>query len=518
MFNRHAALGLLSFVSALALLGVLSRPVQATEDFGIATDKKLTKALTDLADTCFACGDKAKEKGLYTNARSFFDHALRYDPDHKNTRKVMGFKKKKNEWVLDEDMIPLKDIVKEEKRREIEDKLVIETREIRTKAADGLFKFVTDTNLAAEQRLLALYHTLLICPEHREAQKAARCSPATMWFSHKLDDDQLIQLEKRVAAAPAPERITVTTEYEKTCGWQMGKRKSPFFVFHCDMGDVSDAWAETLTRYAEASRSHAIELMGLEAGTPPKEDANRLHYTVLNTRDRFGTFVEKCSGIDDAAQRAEIAKVSGGTPTYKPYGSVWLYLSLENDFGLRDGVAHDVALKEVFRCTGDGAYWLAQGMGYLNSTHMNGSTSAKFYGVKSSSVIDTGGKESMPGLGECAAGWRMKTLIALAANKCLKPSDLIRLRVNDYNEDHMALAFCLSDYLASEHKDKMKTFYEGAFKERMARAKDKKAGETPQEVLTRLLAALGMDETALMNSFKAWAVSNYAKLPTGSDG
>ncbi|MCZ7605815.1 MAG: hypothetical protein M5U25_06980 [Planctomycetota bacterium] len=93
-------------VMAAVMLLLATPSTRADGNFGITPDKKLAKALADLADTCFECGDIAKQKGLYTYARSFFSHALEYDTDHKKTRKVMGFERKKGAWVLEEDMIP----------------------------------------------------------------------------------------------------------------------------------------------------------------------------------------------------------------------------------------------------------------------------------------------------------------------------------------------------------------------------------------------------------------------------
>lgn len=513
MFTRTAARGLLAAFLSLACLVALSRPAVALDDFGIAADKKLQKALTDLADTCYECGLKAKDKGLYTNARSFFDHALRYDVDHAKTRKVMGFKKKKNEWVLEDDMIPLKDIVNESKRADIETKLITETRDLRTKAADNLFKFVADAALAPEARLLALFHVLRICPEHREAQKVARANPDTIWFKHALDSEAEALRIKRVGAIPDPEMVPEVSQYEKGCGYQMSKRRTAWFVLHLDLGDKSEAWAPELAKFCEASRTHALELMGITATAGPKEDGQKLHFTVIGTRERFATFVEKCSGIDDPSHRAEVSKVSGGTPVYKPYGSVWLYADADNDYTLRDAMAHDIAGKEVSLRVGDGSFWLERGFGYVNSVHMNGSTRAKFYGVKQSGIIDTGGRESFPGLGECAAGWRMKAAIQVAGNKAPKPSDLARTRINDFNEDTMAMSFAYADYLVNQHGDKLKSFFDGAYKERMARNKEKKPGETGQEIVSRLYTELGMDEAAFMNSFRAWAITNYVKLP-----
>jgi len=513
MSTLCAAVRLLSCVLALLLIGAFARPASALDDFGITPDKKLAKAFEDMADVCYQCGEKAKDKGLYTNARSYFDHALRYDTDHAKTRKVMGFKKKKNAWVLEDDMIPLKDIVNESKRGEIEQKLAAETLDIRTKAADTLFKFVADTGLPAESRLLALFHVLRLCPEHRDGQKCARANADRRLFKHALDDENETLREKRINEIAEPEKIPEVSGYEKACGYSMSKRRSAWFVMHCDLGEVSESWVTPLTRFAEASRNHQLELMGLTSPTPPKEDPNRLHYTVIATRERFAAFIDKCSGLTDASERSEIAKVSSGAQVFKPYGSVWLFPNTTDDFGLRDAIAHDVAIKDVFRCTGDAGYWLAHGFGYLNSVHMNGSATSTFYGTRASGVINTGGKESLPGLGACAAGWRLQVVTSLAGNKALKPSDLARLRVNDYTEEHMAAAFCIADFMSSQHKDKLKAFFEGALKERMQRIKDKGTPETAQEIITRMFSEFGMDETAFMNEFKTWAVTNYVKLP-----
>ena len=64
-------------IAALLLLAALQAPAVALDDYGIKAEKKMAKVLADCADACYECGDKAKEKGLYRLARSYFDHALR---------------------------------------------------------------------------------------------------------------------------------------------------------------------------------------------------------------------------------------------------------------------------------------------------------------------------------------------------------------------------------------------------------------------------------------------------------
>ena len=63
-------------VAIALLLLAAPRPAVADENFGVTPEKKLAKALENLADTCFECGDAAKGKGLYTYARSYFSHGL----------------------------------------------------------------------------------------------------------------------------------------------------------------------------------------------------------------------------------------------------------------------------------------------------------------------------------------------------------------------------------------------------------------------------------------------------------
>lgn len=500
---------------ALALALILSAATAAQDTHGITPDKRVAKALADLADTCFECGEKAREAGLNTTARSFYSHALGYNTDHRQTRRVMGFKKQRDGWVLEKDLVPKADTVPEAKRADAEQRLADATLPARRKAADLLFKFVADTKLESAQRLLALHNLLLICPEHRGGLAAARATPARMWFKHDLDADSESQRDARLEAAPQPEKLDAQSTYESATGFSMAKRRTPWFIVHLDLGETGPVWADGLARLAEASRTHVLGLMGAKSPAPPKEDAHRLHFTVLGTRERFAAFVEKCSGIEDPRHRAEVSKASDGTTTYSPYGAVWLYPDVSNDWGLRDAIAHDVAIKEVFRCTGDGAYWLAQGMGYLASTHMNSSTAARFYGVKASSAIESGGKDAMPGLGNSPAGWRLHAALMAAGGRVITPGKLAALRVSDFRAEHMAMAFCWADFLAARRADQMKKFYDSAQAERAARLRDKRAGETPEELVSRLYTALETDEAALTVAFSTWVLEEYVRLPQG---
>ena len=507
----------LAISMAAALVVVLlatPREAGAIEKFDIDPEKKLAKKLEDTADACFECGDVAKGKGLYRHARSFFSHALEFDEDHKKTRKVMGFKRKRGKWILEEDMVPASDKINESKRQELEEKLRVETLELRKEAAEELWDFVTDDELEMNQRMLALYHVIRLYPEGREGQKAAKSSADVMWYKHQLDDEADTNRIKWIQRAPTGEVIEESTPYEQTSGLAMTKRKTDWIVLHTDLADKSAEWCENLIQYTEASRDHVFEILGVDKPKAPDKDELRLHYTVMKERERFSRFVDKCSGITDTAHRKEVASVSYGTPVYNPYGAVWLYPNLANDYGVRDGIAHDVASKEIFRLTGpEGAYWLARGLGYINSTHMNGSTSSIFYGVKTSGVLDTGGVEALPGFGNSSSGWRVQFGMELAGGTELKLSHLVKLRVGDYSQREMAHAFCYTDYLLNNHKDKLNEFLQGCYKERARRYNEKEDPETAAEILQRLWEALVLTEEQFMQGVRDWALANYFELP-----
>lgn len=500
-------------IAALLLLAAVQAPAVALDDYGIKADKKLTKALEDCADACYECGDKAKEKGLYRLARSYFDHALRYDPEHKNTRKTLGYKKKKGEWVLEDDLILLTDKINESKRAELEAKLWAETAPIRTKASAALLAFVNDTKLDPALRLLALYHVARLDPENRDCQRATRSTADRMWYKHAVDDDHDINRDKRIARATTGTKLAEESEYRKLSGIPFDSWRADWVVIHLDIGEQAATWGPALTQYAEASRSHALEMLGLENGTAPAKDEHKLHYTVLRERERFGRFIETCSGIEEASRRKEIAQVGGGTPVERPYGACWLYPNLDNDYGIRDGMAHDLAQKQITIHTGDGAFWLAFGAGYLNSTHMNGSTSSRFYAVKSSQIIDTGGVEALPGFGESPAGWRLRVVMEITGGKRTKLRELAYSRPADYDNRAMAHAYCYTDYLINMHREKLAVFLKASYEERMKRIKAKEAGETPGAILDRLFATLELDEANFQAEFEKWCLTNYIKLP-----
>lgn len=501
-----------ALVIAVALLAQ-PREAAALDDFEIKPENKLAAAITKLADICFECADNAKGKGLYTYTRSFFNHALMYDPDHRKTRTAMGFLKKRGEWVLDEDLVPQSDKLNEARRDELTQKIYADTLAKRAKAVEPLWKFVEDKNLPMEHRLLALFHVIRINPEHRGAQKAAKSSPDRMWFKHQLDDVADTNRNVWIQRASAGEAVSDKTPYEEKSGIPMEKRRSDWIVFHADIGPEGKVWAEKLTQFGEASRNHVFELIGAESPAAPDKDEQRLHFTVLSERERFARFVESCSGITDASHRKEVATASGGSPVYNPYGSVWLYPRLENDYGLRDGIAHDIAAKEIFRYTGQGAYWLARGFGYFNSTHMNGSATATFFGVRTTVVVDSGGREALPGFGNCSAGWRLNAGLEVAGGAALTPGDLIKLGVNDYTPREMAQAYAYTDFLVNARKEKFKEFLESAYKERTRRHNAKEAAMTAAETLELMYTTLELTEAEFMAAFREWALASYFALP-----
>jgi len=234
---------------------------------------------------------------------------------------------------------------------------------------------------------------------------------------------------------------------------------------------------------------------------------------VFSDRERFAKFVDKCSGIPDASERKVRGEQSGGTPVYNPYGAVWLYPKLENDYGLRDGIAHDLAYKEIVRHTGsENFYWLERGFGYQISTQMNGSIQSKFFATRSSGVIDTGGADSMPGFGDSPAGWRIRIGMELTGGQAMTLSELTKTRPQDYSNREMAAAYCFTDYLLHEQKEKLGEFLKSAYKEFVARYQEKKAPETAVELMNRLLETLEMSEEQFMDAFRLWALANYFEL------
>ena len=233
----------------------------------------------------------------------------------------------------------------------------------------------------------------------------------------------------------------------------------------------------------------------------------------------FARFVDKCSGIPDASERKVRGEQSGGTPVYNPYGAVWFYPRLENDFGLRDGLAHDLAYKEIVRNTGgEQFYWLLRGFAYQVSTQMNGSIHSKFFATKSTGVIDTGGAEALPGFGDSPAGWRLMVGMELAAGTALTLTDLCKGRPQDYTNREMAAAYCLTDYLLHEKKEKLAAFLDSAYKEFIARYKEKKNPEDALELMNRLLESLEMNEQEFMDAFRIWALANYFDLNSAEEG
>lgn len=500
--------------AAPLLLALLAHQPANADTFGITPDKKLAKALADTAEACFECGDKAKELGLYTYARSFFDHALRYDPDHRDTRKVMGFKKKGKGWVLSEDLIPATDKINESKRGELEAKLSETTEPIRKKAAERLWPFVISKDLTPAQRMLALYHVVRLHPENRDAQRAARSSAATMWYKHALDDDGDTFRQKWISGAPEGEPIEERTPYESGCGLLMEKRRSPWIVMHTLLqSDKGPEWTKVLCQFADASRKRSLELLGQAEPKAPETDENRLHYTVFRNREHFAKFIDTCSNINDAAQRAEYAKVGYGAEVYRPYGAVFLYERLDNDWSLRDAISHDLGAKSVVRNTGWNCYWLVRGMGYLTSTQMNGSTATRLYAVKTSGVIDSGGRESLPGLGQCAAGWRFEVAMRVVAGKEMTLTQLSKHRAADYGQDEMAHAFACTEFLIAKHKEALGAFLDSARAELGLRMKEKRNPESADELLARLIKELAVTPEALHEQFRSFVIENYVTLP-----
>lgn len=510
----------LSATLALCLLSFTLRPQAQAQDLGITPDKKLAKELTALADLCYDMGIKAKDRGIYNYAKSFFNHALMYDSEHKDTRKILGFKKKKGEWVADKDDygMPRSNTVSREKEPEAYRKVWEDTREARSKAADKLYEFVADTTLETRQRILALHHLMLIDPWHEKGHRAAgleAAKPGTsedLWI-HTLDSDYAHQRNAWVSGVPDAVMVSEKTPYEEALGLKFSKARGERFFFHVCMDTQAENIARNLTPYADATQRKAAELLGLDLGEVPKEDAKRLHYTFFQHRRDYAQFVDKCAGIDDPARKKEVAEQGWGYATRKPTGNVWLYSYPENDSALRDGIAHEIGSFTIAAKCGYRLYWLNRGMGFTLSNRAMGTCKSTFVAIRGTAIIDSGGVDAMPGLGTNAAAWRFKVILAIAGGKSLNLGELTKATVSGFSELHAAFGFCYTEYLLAKHKDKLAPFLEDAYKDSYERYQKKEKPETNEETLARLLKHLGTSQDSLQTEFALWATQNYMKLP-----
>ena len=503
-------------VLALVALCALRAPAAADET-GITPDKKLAKELEKLADLCYAMGIKAKDSGIYNYAKSFFNHALLYDPDHKDTRKILGFKRKGKEWVAEKEDygMPVRNTARAEKERELYERIWVETKAEREKAADKLFEFVADPKLDSKQRLLALYHITLIDPWHDKAHRAAgmeRGSGTSEVWVHSLDADFNHQRGDWMKGIAQGAEVAEKTPYDEQMGITFGKARGERFFFHVNCAAGSQEIALRLVPFAEASWRKAHDYIGQALEDAPKEDAKRLHYTVFDDRPNYAKFIETCAGIEDANRRREIAEQGWGYATRKPSGNVWLYPRTQDDAALRDGIAHEIGASIIANKCGYRLYWLNRGLGFTMSNRAMGTVRASFAPVKGTSVIASD-VESMPGDGTCTAAWRFRVVVAIAGGKALGLSELTRATVASFGELHCAFAFCYVEYLLAKHREKLAPFLKESYDDTYARYQKKESPENGEALLARLLKHLGTTSDALQTDFALWAVDNYIRLP-----
>jgi hypothetical protein len=503
---------------ALVLLCSLHSPVAADET-GIAADKKLAKELENLADLCYAMGIKAKDSGIYNYAKSFFNHALLYDPDHKETRKMLGFKKKGKDWVADKEDygMPTRNTIRPEKEREVYEKIWLETKDIREKAADKLYEFVADPKLDTKQRVLALHHLMLIDPWHVKGHRAAamdntEAGTSTDPWTHKLDAEFSHNRRDWLKDAPKATAVKDKTPYEETLGMSFGKARGERFFIHVNCAGDGEQVALNLAPYADATWLKCCEYMGITPDDTPKEDAKRLHFTVLDDRPNYAKFIESCAGIDDAQRRKEIAEQGWGYATRKPTGNVWLYPRPQEDAGLRDGMAHEIGSYTIASKCGYRLYWLNRGLGFTMSNRACGTVRANFSLVRGSQVIPSD-VEAMPGNGTCTAAWRFLVVLAIAGGKTLGLTELTRSNSSNFGELQCAFGFAYTEFLLTKYKDKLAPFLKSAYDDTYERYKKKESPESADETLARLLKHLDTSSDALQTDFALWAVDNYLKLP-----
>ncbi|MCC6574445.1 MAG: hypothetical protein IT462_11705 [Planctomycetes bacterium] len=500
-------------IAAVCLFAVTAGVPAIAQDVGVDPDKTLAKELKNLADTCYKCGESAREKGIFTYARSFYDYALRYDIDHKETRKVLGFKKKGKEWVASaEGGVPTANTCKAGAEREMLARVWEETKPVREKSAEALFKFVDDKKLDRNQRLIALHHVLLICDSYERARAVLNhVKVGDAWVSKQ--DEEAANARAGWASAAKVAKVEEKTPYEEKLGLSFAKYRGERALVHVYAGKLSESMSEHCAQAADASFVRGHELLGLDLPPEWTSDATRYHFTVFNVREDFAKFVEQCSGIEDAAIRREAA-ASFGCPVKNPNGTVWLNVNNDDDVSQRDAVAHEIGTRVMSAACGWSLYWLTRGFGYYMSAQMMGSTKTTVFSLKSSAaLVDSGGVNSLLGLGITPEGWRLRIARTAAAGKLATLTQMTTAQAKGADEQRIAQAFCMTEFLVTQCREKLTSFVKSAAKDSAQRRKENKAAATGAELQNMLLIELGQDEDEFNKAFCDWVLASYLSLP-----
>ncbi len=291
--------------TALALALLLAAPAATVRpapalasDAGVRFfEAELEKMSKGVADKLFDIAEQARKGNLFAFARREANRALQFDPDQKKARDMLGFVKKRKEWVLDEGKAKRLGIQNTKGGKEGQtsfNKKIERWNEKLAKVNEYIAARYAQLGNACrdqghdDQAQKAYERAILIDPNQESARKGlGHRKVGKRWLTEK----QIDAIKRSIGGEP----ITETGEYEKGIGVALNGVESPHFRL------FDDARKEALGESMKALETLYVYFLA-DVGTDPTTDVfdgKKVDLVVVSKKGTWDVWVDKFSNSSD---------------------------------------------------------------------------------------------------------------------------------------------------------------------------------------------------------------------------
>lgn len=433
--------------------------------------------------------DAAGKLGLHQFRFEQAQRALEFDPDLKDAREFLCFRKKQEKWVLDEEAagkIPKQNTRNEKVSAEAFEKTMEKWREESLRPADAYvaakYADLGDECVAKgfpDQAKKGWEAALRLDRDNAKARKGLGYRKlGKIWLTEKQD-------QARKDAAKGTESKDAS-QWDDFFGAKMNKVLTTHFRFESPY-----PVAELMEYAAAAETAYAYYLA--DFGSEPAEDVfggNQATFVVMQTDDQWNRFVDAYGGTDK-----EFTRKLGGTGDGNFLHGIRTNQG-SNVAGRKDHVVHNTVHllnKHVWMIRGSHA-WVDEGLAYYYTLKVLESTSTHCVALKKGSYEKPGDEGGMKSW-EDAANWKTKVKDLVRSKNDVPLRTLIYQPITQLEFAATVKAWCMCTWFMDTNRDKW-----------IETLQSMKSGMNSEDVLQSVWEK-GLEE--LDATWQKWALKTY---------
>ncbi|MBZ0135777.1 MAG: hypothetical protein K8I27_05350 [Planctomycetes bacterium] len=459
-------------------------------DFDLPSER--AKLREWLADKHADLGDEYAKVLIFTIARKQYDRARELEPDNRKAWQGLGYKKKGDNWVLDE-ALPEEDGVSGREYLEAIKKPDEEKAKTWEKCADRCRKLMDKAAKAGDARaarILAI-DLLYYLPDDPEARKLRGHSLHEEAWRPDFVKAWREEGKNIHEGEGFGDELEGEDEQAKLIGATFARRKSEWLITRTTY-DVTRA--KLLHRAALATIKRATELLAIDK---PPFGGHQYTITHLQTQPEYESMLTKVLQLEGSD--LEFAKRLAGHGQSKPYG----YFCWSNsDTGANDMLCNTIALRVLAHHQdgkSDRAPWIDTGWGYFVTSHVLNTTHTRRYTLEQAGATASD-HEIIPEFTKKSGSPELLREVALyniSFDRDVPMRELIATKINDMQQSHAAKSFSFMEFAFANHKEAAQKWLKSGGQQE---AKDRVAA---------IETAFGKSLEELENEWREWVLLNY---------